>query len=146
MKRLLRKHEAAHPSREALATLVWSEAHTNLSVSRSPRSAGSLHRTKSCFIFHAPKVRFIATKNEKAVQWTAFGFGCGVNAREQLITVPAKCLTKTGKQAKTIVNCFCAALNWNKEKCSEAVLNAHFDYISGRYEVKLCWTRILTMF
>ena len=34
MKRLLRKHEAAHPRCEALATLAWSEAHTNLSVSR----------------------------------------------------------------------------------------------------------------
>ena len=61
------------------------------------RKAGSLHRTKFCFIFHAPLVRFIATKNEKAVHWTAFVFGCGVNKSKQLRTVLTQCLTKTRK-------------------------------------------------
>ena len=58
MKRRLCRHEA-----KRTLTSSWAE--------------GSLHRTKFCFIFHAPQVRFIATKNEKAVQWTAFVFGCG---------------------------------------------------------------------
>ena len=60
MKRLLRKHEAVRctvkhslRSREAKRILT------------SPWAEDSLHRTKFCFIFHAPTVRFIATKRKR---------------------------------------------------------------------------------
>ena len=46
--------------------LVWSKAHFNI-----PWAEGSLHRAKSCFIFHAPQVRFIE-KRPSRLTWSFF--------------------------------------------------------------------------
>ena len=42
--------------------------------------------------------------------------------------------SRAGKREKTVDNCFFEACNRNKEKRSEAVPSARFDYVSGRQE------------
>ena len=64
MKRLLRKHEAAV---RAVKHSLWSRESKRTRTSTWAK--GSLHRTKFCFIFHAPSVRFIATNAKR----TPFG-------------------------------------------------------------------------
>ena len=60
MKHLLRKYEAAtslpRSTHELLRNFRSYEAKRTLS---SPCGKSTLHRAKPCFIFHAPKVRFI---------------------------------------------------------------------------------------